>query len=55
MADEFYFDDQAADVAVRFFEKLLVHVKGEWANKPFILNDWEREDIIRPLFGWLGC
>jgi phage terminase large subunit-like protein len=48
----FYFDEQAADLAVMFFEKLLIHVKGEWAGEPFILSSWQRDDIIRPLFGW---
>lgn len=51
MAD-YWFDERAAQVAVNFFEKLLVHVKGEWAGKPFKLQDWQREEIIRPLFGW---
>ena len=49
---EFHFDEHAADLAVRFFERLLVHVEGEWAGEPFILQPWERDDIIRPLFGW---
>jgi len=49
---EFTFDEHAADLAVMFFEKLLVHVKGEWAGEPFILQDWQRDEIIRPLFGW---
>ncbi len=49
---EFHFDKQAADMAVAFFEQLLVHVKGEWAGEPFILQPWEKNDIIRPLFGW---
>lgn len=49
---EFHFDERAATVAVNFFEKLLVHVKGEWAGQPFKLQDWQREKIIRPLFGW---
>lgn len=52
MADEFYFDKKAAGFAVNFFEKLLVHVKGEWAGQPFVLQDWQREEIIKPLFGW---
>jgi len=30
---EFYFDERAAEAAVRFFERLLVHVKGEWAGE----------------------
>jgi phage terminase large subunit-like protein len=49
---EYYFDEAAADIAVAFFERLLVHVKGEWAGNPFILEPWERDEIIRPLFGW---
>ncbi len=48
----YYFDEQAADLAVLFFEQLLVHVEGEWAGEPFILQDWQRDEIIRPLFGW---
>lgn len=39
-------------MAVRFFEQLLVHSKGEWAGEPFRLQAWQRDDIIRPLFGW---
>ncbi len=49
---EFHFDERAAKVAVNFFEKLLVHSKGEWAGLPFKLQDWQRDDVIRPLFGW---
>lgn len=49
--DEFYFDEQAAQIAVNFF-RLLHHSKGEWAGQPFILQDWQRDEIIRPLFGW---
>ena len=49
---EFYFDERAAAVAVRFFERLLKHVKGEWAGQPFKLLDWQKEEVIRPLFGW---
>lgn len=52
MTDAFWFDKKAADAAVAFFEKLLVHSKGEWAGQPFVLQPWQREDIIRPLFGW---
>ncbi len=53
MADSrFHFDEQAAEVAVLFFETLLTHVKGEWAGQPFILEEWQKEEIVRPLFGW---
>jgi len=51
-ADEFYFDQKYARAAINFFEKILTHVKGEWAGQPFVLQDWQRDDIIGPLFGW---
>ncbi len=47
----FYFDEAAAQIAVAFFERILVHVKGEWYGQPFLLEDWEKI-IIRDLFGW---
>jgi Phage terminase-like protein, large subunit len=50
--DQFWFDERAATVAVAFFEKLLMHTKGEWAGQPFKLQEWQRDGIIRPLFGW---
>ncbi len=49
---EFFFDKQAATMAVNFFERLLVHTKGEWSGQRFKLEDWQREQIICPLFGW---
>jgi len=48
---EYKFDEQEAQRAVDFFEKLLHHVKGEWAGQPFLLASWEKE-FIRELFGW---
>lgn len=49
---KFFFDERAAAVTVNFFEKLLHHSKGEWAGQPFKLAPWQKENIIRPLFGW---
>lgn len=49
---KYYYDAAAADKAVGFFEKYLVHVKGRWAGKPFILEPWQRDEIVKPLFGW---
>lgn len=43
------FDQQKADRAIRFIEKLR-HVKGEWAGKPFVLDEWQRK-IISDIFG----
>jgi len=47
------FDPNAADRAERFFRECLVHVKGEWAGRPFTLELWQRELVIHPLFGTL--
>ena len=42
----------AAQRAVGFIEKFCTHVKGELGGKPFLLEQWQKDDIIRPLFGW---
>lgn len=50
LQDGDYFDDEAADRAVRFIETLCSFTQGK--RGPFILEDFQRDDIIRPLFGW---
>lgn len=47
-----WFDEEAAGRVVEFFERFLRHVKGRWAGCRFELQPWQRDDIIRPLFGW---
>ena len=49
---EYWFDQADADSAVDFFPTYLIFTKGEWARRPFVLEDWEANDIVRPLFGW---
>lgn len=49
--DDLRFSPERADRAQGFFEDILVHTKGQWARRPFILADWQRDEIIRPLFG----
>lgn len=44
------YDPERAQRAVEFIESLK-HYKGEKAGERFILEDWQREDIIKPLFG----
>lgn len=48
---EYRFDKRTADAAVRFFEKLLRHSKGEWAGQPLALQPWQ-QTIVRDVFGW---
>lgn len=45
------FDEAAADRVCEFFERYLRHSKGEWAGKPFLLQEWQR-DLLRAAFGW---
>jgi phage terminase large subunit-like protein len=47
------FSPRLADYACNFFPRFLCHSKGQWAGKPFELLEWQRSDIIRPLFGWV--
>jgi phage terminase large subunit-like protein len=49
---EFYYDEAAAMAPVRFAEKFLRHYEGQWAGQPFTLMDWQRDEVIKPLFGW---
>jgi len=50
----FTFDSHAADRKVGFIQHHCRHTIGQWAGRPFILEDWQRDDIIRPIFGRMG-
>src|SRR5690606_25913033 len=45
-----YFDERAATVAERFFDRMLVHIEGPMAGRPFMLEPWQRA-IVREVFG----
>ena len=47
-----YFDQDAADQIVTFFEKYLTHTMGRFAGQPFTLLPWQKDGILQPLFGW---
>ena len=49
---KWYFDEKSAKRAVDFIEMFCQHVKGDLAGQKFILEEWQKVDIIRPLFGW---
>lgn len=46
-----HYCEPRASKVIRFFAELLQHTRGAWARTPFVLEDWEREEIIKPLFG----
>jgi phage terminase large subunit-like protein len=49
---EYRYDSAAADAAVGFFARYLRLTKDKWAGRPFVLEPWQANDIVRPLFGW---
>ena len=50
--DKYYFDEVVAQLAVDYIEENVKHVKGDLAGEPFILEDWQKNEIIKPIFGW---
>lgn len=47
----FRWDESRATRVVRFIETCTVHTKGRYARVPFRLAEWQKEEIIRPLYG----
>ena len=48
---KYYYDEKTAEGFIYLFEKYITHPKGPLSGKPFKLAEWQKEDIIRPLFG----
>ena len=48
----YYFNEESADRAVSFIQAYITHTKGELTGKPMKLEQWQIDDIIKPLFGW---
>lgn len=48
-----HFCEPRADRAQAFIEEICVHTKSVYARQAFVLEDWQREEILRPLFGWV--
>ena len=49
----FVYDQAKPDRVIQFVETFCQMSKGEWAGRPMKLLDWQKRDIIDPLFGWL--
>jgi phage terminase large subunit-like protein len=47
-----WWDEAAAQAASEFFSAYIRFTEGEKAGQPFLLEPWQRDRIIRPLFGW---
>lgn len=48
---KYYYDEIAANSAIKFMESYLSFVEGDVSGKSFVLEDWQKEDIIKPIFG----
>lgn len=48
----YWFDQEAAEIALDFFPAYLEHHKGEFAGLPFQLLEYQDLLLTRPLFGW---
>ena len=47
------YDNDKAEVRIKFIERVCTHVKGELAGQKFILEEWQKE-FIRELYGTLN-
>ena len=47
------FEIDLAEHVRTFFKDYLRHSKGKWAGKPFVLEPWQWEMVIGPMFGWV--
>lgn len=48
----YWFDPGAGEHVITFVEGLCKHSKGEWAGRPLLLEEWQRE-VLRVAFGWM--
>jgi phage terminase large subunit-like protein len=46
------YDAEAANRAALFIESYIKHWKEPFAGKPFVLSEWQREEIVKPIFGY---
>ena len=50
---KYIYDKKKAERSVKFIETFLTHVKGKLGGLPFKLAKFQKDEIIRPLFGWV--
>jgi phage terminase large subunit-like protein len=49
----YWYDPEAAERVVTFIESLCRHSKGEWRGQLIVLEAWQKDELLRPLFGWM--
>lgn len=48
-----HFDLHQALRACYYFEGHLIMAEDRWAGQPFKLMDWQKYDVLMPMYGWL--
>lgn len=48
----YWYDENAAGMAVEFFPRHLAHIEGPLAGDRVELAKWQKDEIVQPLFGW---
>ena len=48
---KYYYDKKKADKIITFIEKHIRHIKGEYGGQLIKLEEWQKEDILKPVFG----
>ena len=51
LCKKYYYDEAAAQEKIDFIEQYCTHVKGALAGNSLLLEDWIKDEIIRPVFG----
>ena len=51
-SDKYYYDEVAANEAVDFFCTYLTYQRGKKGFQPYQPMEWEKEKVIKPIFGW---
>lgn len=51
LKDKYYYDEDEANEKVNFIEEMCTHVKGRLAGSSLLLDPWQKDEIIRPIFG----
>src|SRR4029453_1660247 len=46
------FDERAAAAVATFSREFCRHPAGRWAGDPFVLQPWQYDDLVEPLYGW---
>jgi len=50
--DGCYFDENGGLRVMEFFTECLCYPKSRWKGKPFVPMDWQRDDLLMPMYSW---